>query len=166
MTIQATLCFILDQNRVLLLKKNPGLFGAGKWNAPGGKIQDGETAEHCATREVHEETGLEVKPSRVATIDFYKFNKRHDPDWTAHVFLARGFHGTLKSESREGVLRWFPIDQPPFEEMWEDDRYWYKYAIKGTPFKGEFYFKGDFEKLIDHNIQLLGSKNDSEARKE
>src|SRR5712664_730039 len=50
MTIQATLCFILHDNKVLLLKKNPGLFGAGKWNAPGGKLQPKETAEHCAMR--------------------------------------------------------------------------------------------------------------------
>src|SRR2546427_5275488 len=54
MTIQATLCFIIHNNRVLLLKKNPGLFGAGKWNAPGGKLQPKETAEQCASREVYE----------------------------------------------------------------------------------------------------------------
>ena len=70
MTIQATLCFILHDNKVLLLKKNPGLFGAGKWNAPGGKLQHGETAEHCAKREVYEETGLEVQPRKIGTLIF------------------------------------------------------------------------------------------------
>ena len=154
MTIQATLCFILDKNRVLLLKKNPGLFGGGKWNAPGGKLQPRETAEHCATREVLEETGLRVKPTSVATLAFFKYDKRSDPDWLAHVFRATEFHGTIK-ESREGILRWFPADQPPFDEMWEDDRHWYKHAIEGRAFKGNFYFRGDFEKLLDHKIELL-----------
>ena len=154
MTIHATLCFILDENRVLLLKKNPGLFGGGKWNAPGGKLQPNETAEHCATREVLEETGLNIKPTSVATLAFFKYEKRSDPDWLAHVFRATEFRGTIK-ESREGILRWFPADQPPFDEMWEDDRYWYKHAIEGRAFKGKFYFRGDFERLLDHEIELL-----------
>ena len=155
MTIQATLGFILHNNRVLLLKKNPGLFGAGKWNAPGGKLRPKETAEQCAVREVHEETGLEVRDLRkVGTLVFFKYGKRADPDWIAHLFLTDKFHGTVK-ESKEGVLRWFPIDHPPFDEMWEDDRYWYKYVVEGRSFRGNFYFRGDFEKLVDHEIEIL-----------
>ncbi len=154
MTIQATLCFILHDNRVLLLKKNPDLFGAGKWNAPGGKLQPKETPEQCATREVYEETGLKVQPRRVGTLAFFKYDKREDPDWIAHVFLTSEFHGTIK-ESKEGILRWFPVNHPPFDEMWEDDKYWYRHAVEGRNFRGDFYFKGDFEKLVDHRIELL-----------
>jgi 8-oxo-dGTP diphosphatase len=155
MTIQATLCFILHDNRVLLLKKNPGLFGAGKWNAPGGKLQPKETPERCAAREVYEETGLEVHdPRRVGTLVFFKYDKREDPDWIAHVFLTREFNGTIK-EGKEGILRWFPVNHPPFEEMWEDDKYWYRHAVEGRNFRGDFYFRGDFEKLLDHRIELL-----------
>src|SRR5438128_11620764 len=104
MTIQATLGFILHDNRVLLLKKNPGLFGADKWNAPGGKLQPNETAEHCVIREVHEETGLEVrKPRKIGTLIFFKHDKRFDPDWIAHVFLTNEFHGTIK-EGKEAFF--------------------------------------------------------------
>ena len=138
-----------------MLKKNPGLFGAGKWNAPGGKLQPKETAEHCAKREVYEETGLEAQKLRkIGTLVFFKYNKREDPDWIAHVFLTKLFQGTIK-ESKEGILRWYPIDEPPFEEMWEDDRYWYGHSVEGRSFRGEFYFQGDFEKLVDHKIELL-----------
>ncbi len=155
MTIQATLCFIVHDDKVLLLKKNPGLFGAGKRNAPGGKLQPNEDAEHCAVREVFEETGLRIQnPTRVGMLSFFKYNKLLNPDWMAHLFLTRDFNGTLK-ESKEGVLRWFPVDQPPLEEMWEDDRHWYKHAVQGRAFRGEFYFRGDFEKLVDHEIELL-----------
>ena len=136
------------------MKKNPGLFGGGKWNAPGGKLQPNETADHCATREVLEETGLHVNLTRVATLAFFKYDKRLDADWLAQVFRATEFHGTIK-ESREGILRWFPSDHPPFDEMWEDDRYWYRHAIEGRRFRGNFYFRGDFEKLLDHEIELL-----------
>ena|SRR5437899_3402190 len=138
MAIQATLCFILHENRVLLLKKNPGLFGAGKWNAAGGKVQPNETAEHCAIREVYEETGLEVrKPRKIGTLVFFKHDEHQDPDWIAHVFLTNEFQGTVK-ESKEGILRWYPIDQPPFDDMWEDDRSGTDMRSKGEAFGGIF----------------------------
>jgi 8-oxo-dGTP diphosphatase len=155
MTIHATLCFITHDDKVLLLKKNPGLFGAGKWNAPGGKLQPGETPDNCAVREVREETGLEIEQLRkIGTLVFFKYGRRENPDWIAHVFLTNKFHGTIR-EGEEGVLRWFPINGPPFDEMWEDDRYWYNHAIEGKRFRGDFYFRGDFEKLVDHRIELL-----------
>lgn len=113
-----------------------------------------ETPERCAVREVREETGLEVQPRKIATLSFFKYEKREEPDWIGHVFLTHEFKGVIR-EGKEGVLRWFPINKPPFDEMWEDDRYWYKHVVEGRPFKGEFYFKGDFEKLLDHKIELL-----------
>jgi 8-oxo-dGTP diphosphatase len=155
MTIHATLCFILHDNKVLLLKKNPGLFCAGKWNAPGGKLRPEETDEHCAVREVFEETGLEVQRLRkIGTLVFFKYDKREDPDWIAHVFLTNRFHGTIK-EGKEGILRRYPIDQPPLDEIWEDDVFWYGHAVEGKRFRGDFYFRGDFEKLAEHKIKLL-----------
>ncbi len=33
----------------------------GKWGPPKGKIENGETALHCAIRETYEETGLSIK---------------------------------------------------------------------------------------------------------
>ena len=152
MTIRATLCFIVKDNNVLLLKKSQGLFGQGKWNAPGGKILQGEEAEQCAIREVFEETRLTVRDlEKVGVVHFYKYDKREDPDWNVDVFLARASEGTPKA-GREGVIRWFDVDALPFEEMWEDDRYWSRQALEGKRFEGWFYYSGDFEKLVDYRV--------------
>ena len=155
MTIRAVLCFITRDRNVLLLKKSEGLFGQGKWNAPGGKILPGETPEHCAVREVLEETRLVIhEPEQVGIVHFYKYDKRETADWKVDVFLSRSHEGAPVS-GREGVLKWFPIDALPFEEMWEDDRYWHKLALAGNRFAGWFYYSGDFEKLVDHRIEKV-----------
>jgi len=57
-------------------------------------------------------------------------------------------------DGREGRLKWFNVDALPFDEMWEDDQYWCRLALEGTRLEGWFYFSGDFEKLIDHRIEV------------
>jgi len=44
------------------------------------------------------------------------------------------------------------VNSLPFEEMWEDDRYWSQLALEGKRFEGWFYYSGDFEKLVDCKI--------------
>ena len=159
MTIQGTVCFILKDNEVLLLKKSKGLFGQGKWNAPGGKILTNEEPKSCAMREVFEETGLVVENiEQVGLLYFYKNGQREIPDWTVHAFLAHQFIG-VPIHGREGQLKWFNIDALPFDEMWEDDQYWCRLALEGTRLEGRFYFSGDFEKLIDHRLQVKSPQN-------
>jgi 8-oxo-dGTP diphosphatase len=154
LTIQATLCLIVKDKKILLLKKSKGLLGQGKWNAPGGKMLPNEEPNACAVREVFEETRLTVKnPEEVGLLYFYNNSQRLSPIWTVHVFLAREFYG-VPIDGREGRLKWFSIDALPFDEMWDDDQYWYRLALEGIRLEGWFYFSGDFEKLIDHRIEV------------
>ena len=51
MVIEATICHII-RGRKLLLKKATRGISVGKWNAPGGKLEPGETPEQCARREI------------------------------------------------------------------------------------------------------------------
>ncbi len=72
MTTFATLCHVKKDNKILLQKKSKGLFGGGKYNAPGGKLKDNESPEKCAIREVFEETGLRVnKLEKIGELIFY-----------------------------------------------------------------------------------------------
>ena len=152
--IRATLCLILKGNKILLLKKSKGLLGQGKWNAPGGKILPDEEPMACAIREVFEETQLIVKTTEeVGVLYFYDNSQRVNPIWTVQTFLTRRFDG-VPIDGREGRLKWFSVDALPFDEMWEDDQYWYRLAIGGTRFRGWFYYSGDFEKLIDHKVEV------------
>ncbi len=52
-TIIAAGGLVTNDNNELLM-----IFRRGKWDLPKGKLDDGETIEACALREVEEETGL------------------------------------------------------------------------------------------------------------
>src|SRR5205814_3215392 len=54
---RATLLFVIRTGEVLLIRKKRGL-GAGKINAPGGRLEAGESPAQGAVREVQEEVGV------------------------------------------------------------------------------------------------------------
>jgi 8-oxo-dGTP pyrophosphatase MutT (NUDIX family) len=52
--------------RVLIAKRVARGLNPGQWALPGGKVDPGEEPVAAALRELHEETGLDVPPDRVA----------------------------------------------------------------------------------------------------
>ncbi|WP_067695149.1 NUDIX domain-containing protein [Nocardia jejuensis] len=54
-------CRIERDGAVLLVRRAPGVFLAGRWELPGGGIEPGERPEQAAVREVAEETGLSIE---------------------------------------------------------------------------------------------------------
>lgn len=55
-----------DGHCLLLRRSSQSKGNAGKWDLPGGKVDDGETFDAALLREVREETGLEIRLDRVA----------------------------------------------------------------------------------------------------
>lgn len=158
MTTQATLCYIFSSQGVLLQKKARGLFGEGRWNAPGGKVAAGETPERAAIREVHEETSLELGGiEKVGTLRFFLGSTL---DQLVHVFTAHDFIGEPK-DGREGVLKWFALNRLPYDEMWEDDRYWVPVLLRHRPFEGSFVFEQSYSRLVAFEMVY---RNSVEAR--
>lgn len=53
------------QGRFLLTSRPPGKVFEGYWEFPGGKLEPGETVEQALRRELQEEIGVTIGPTRV-----------------------------------------------------------------------------------------------------
>ena len=141
---RATLVFVVTDRRVLLIEKKRGL-GAGKVNAPGGRIEPGETPAQCAVREAQEELG--ITPTDVALAGELQFQFVGDNTLAGHsihgyVFTASGYRGH-PVETDEAVPLWCDLDAIPYHRMWADDAYWVPLMLSGQRFVGRFVFDGD-----------------------
>ncbi|MBM7582557.1 8-oxo-dGTP diphosphatase [Caldicoprobacter guelmensis] len=52
---------IMQDDKVLIAQRAEGQKLAGKWEFPGGKIEEGETPEECLKREIKEELNLDIE---------------------------------------------------------------------------------------------------------
>lgn len=132
-----TLCIVQQGNNVLLGMKKRG-FGAGRWNGFGGKLKEGETLESAASREVKEESGVEIlQMQKVGILDF-EFSGNPEI-LEVHVFRIGEFSGQ-PVETEEMKPHWFHTNEIPFKDMWPDDIYWMPLFLSGKKFKGKFLF--------------------------
>ncbi|QEN07486.1 8-oxo-dGTP diphosphatase [Oceanispirochaeta crateris] len=148
---KAVITYILDGENVLLIHKKTGL-GAGMVNAPGGHIEEGETAVEAAIRETKEEVGLDTE-NLIFSGDLY-FHFLDGLKLRGTVYLCRDFKGSL-IETDEASPFWCAIKDIPWENMWEDDRHWLPQALKNERFTGYFIF--DKEKMVDKSLVFHAS---------
>ncbi len=144
----AVLCFLRGNGRILLMRKKRGL-GAGKINAPGGKVEPGETMREAAVRETAEEVGLTPRDPdhrgtlRFAFADGYRLE--------VHLFIARRWSGRL-TETDEADPFWVSEHEIPFDEMWEDDRWWLPHVLEGRSVEALMSFDGD--RMVEWDIHF------------
>jgi mutator protein MutT len=86
MPIPAVEAIIINSKNDLLLLKRNNAPAKGEWWFPGGRIRKGETFFQTLSREVKEETGLEVKVLGFIGVYERIFPERHD---IPIVFLCR-----------------------------------------------------------------------------
>ncbi|MDD3603595.1 MAG: 8-oxo-dGTP diphosphatase [Kiritimatiellae bacterium] len=143
---RATLLFVIRDGQALLIDKKKGL-GAGKVNAPGGRVEKGETAQEAAIREVEEE--LCVTPLNVSPRGRLNFQFTDGYSLQGHVFWATDCRGEPQ-ETCEAVPRWTPLDDIPYDKMWADDLHWIPLMLEGKHFEGHFIF--DDDTMLDHAL--------------
>ncbi len=147
-TDRSVLVFIVRGGDVLLIRKKRGL-GAGKINAPGGRIEAGETELEAALRETREEVG--VTPTGLARGGELSFQFVDGYALHCVPYLATGLVGE-PIETDEASPLWASLSALPFPEMWADDALWLPHLLARRPFVGRFVFDGDV--MRDHRLAV------------
>jgi 8-oxo-dGTP diphosphatase len=142
----ASLVFVLRGDEVLLIRKKRGL-GAGKIDAPGGRLEPGESPAACAVREVQEEVG--VTPLGACQRGELSFQFVDGYALHLFVFVADGCEGE-PYETPEAAPRWVPRVNIPIAEMWADVAIWLPRILAGESVRARFVFDGD--SMLGHEL--------------
>jgi len=148
----ATLCIPITDTEVLLGRKKVR-WGAGKWNGFGGKIDEGETPEEAAVRELEEESGLEAKKENLKKVAVLKFYFNDKPVFLMHTYVVRNWSGE-PIETDEMIPQWHLISAVPYNEMWKADSIWLEKVLGGEKVAAHIHFKiegtpGEEEETFD-----------------
>jgi 8-oxo-dGTP diphosphatase len=99
-------------NEVLLVQRGSAPY-EGFWSLPGGAVEWGETLEEAATREVHEECGIDIQIKQLNTA--MSRIVRDDAGIQYHYvivnFIASCAQETIHAGSDAKDARWVPVNQ-------------------------------------------------------
>lgn len=141
----ATICYVKDGNKTLMLYRNKkeNDYHEGKWNGLGGKLEPRESPEDCAIREVYEESGIIVKKLELkGFITFPLFDGKDD--WYVWVYFITEWEGSLQ-DSPEGELKWIDDDKITSLNLWDGDKIFIDWIYSGKTFSAKFnYTDGKF----------------------
>lgn len=119
-----------DAGRVLLVRRGPEQFGAGRWCFPCGFVEWGEDVADAARREALEEAGVEVALGEVVQVT----TNLHEP---SRPTVGVWFAATLVDATSEPVagsdavgVAWFDPAAPP-ELAFPTDRTLFERLVRG-----------------------------------
>ena len=94
------------------------------WSLPKGHLEDGETLEQAAVREVAEETGIHGSIiGSLGIIDFWFVVEGRRVHKTVHHFLMRAIGGELSDDDVEVTeVAWFPLPDISEQLAYSDER--------------------------------------------
>ena len=136
-----TLILLKKGNYIALAKKLRG-FGADLYNGYGGKLEEGESIEEAAIRELQEECDVhaEIKNlQKVGVINFY-FIQKPEHDQQVHWFILKDFDGEPKGTEEMSEPNWYTKESLPVEEMWDADRVLVPKILSGDTIEGDVFF--------------------------
>ena len=68
-----TAALVRHADRILITRRPEGKAHGGKWEFPGGKLEDDESPQDCLKRELHEELALQVEVGDIFTVVYHRY---------------------------------------------------------------------------------------------
>ena len=138
---------LIEEQGQVLLGRRSGSYGAGKWGLPMGYIEFEEDFLTAATREVKEETGLNIETrSIISVVSNFLSPGVHT---LAIVLLACVVDGEARAGDDLDAVEWFPLEGPLPEIAFEADQHiierYAKTRLEGAPVDPDFAFTNRVE---------------------
>ncbi len=134
--VGATAVIFDTAGRILLIRRSDN----GMWALPGGWADVGESASETAAREAFEETGLQVKPTRLLGVyDSRKSGSRNPHHIYLIVFLCEIIGGALTTSNETTAFGYFaeadlPTDLHPGSQPRLRDAFRWQHGEDEGPF--------------------------------
>lgn len=148
---KAVRCYLIDNNKVIIIKYKKGNKKEDYYDIPGGKIENGELPEQTAIREMKEETGIEIKNPK------YKGNiivEYPDRIYDFDIFITNNYKGEPQ-EFEENTSEWIDIKTLlQKEKILSNLMILNKFFIKGL-INDEYNFKLKIEEDEEENISNI-----------
>lgn len=109
---------IIDKNKVLIAQRAKRDEFYGKWEFPGGKMEEGETERECLKRELHEEFGIDAEIGDYFCSSF--FEHKNSP-YEMRVFFVNSFKGTMSLFDHQAI-KWIEVSELPNYDMPDPDK--------------------------------------------
>jgi len=103
----------------ILLGRRAGPPDEGKWDLPGGFLEEGEHPRDAVVRELREETGLEIEPLELVAVEVDVYGEGDDAPATLNLYwTARVLSGRPEPADDVSELGWFsPAELPPDDDL-------------------------------------------------
>lgn len=144
--IKAVIVYLFDKNWNILLGKGKRWPNKGRRNWYGWKFDEGEDEYQCALRELKEESWIVLQKKDLQII--WILNHIFDEDgknWLTYIFMWR--YDWEAQETDEMTPKWFTQEEIPFDNMRDDDKYWYSDMLENRYFEYEIHYDKD-EKVV------------------
>ncbi|MFI6472196.1 MULTISPECIES: (deoxy)nucleoside triphosphate pyrophosphohydrolase [unclassified Streptomyces] len=108
---------VYDRGRLLAARRSAPPELAGRWELPGGKVEQGESPQQALVRELREELGIETEPlERIAGEWPLK------PGLVLHAWTARLLDGEPRPLQDHDELRWLAPEEADAVDWLPQDR--------------------------------------------
>jgi|APHM01.1.fsa_nt_gi ADP-ribose pyrophosphatase len=113
---EVVVCAAFRDGEFLLMKRAPHKSSSGKWEFPGGRVEENEDVETAAVRELEEETGFEAEPAQRG--ESY-LTEAELGAWRCHPFVFR-VEGDVETSDEHVDYNWVePDDVNQFDTIGE-----------------------------------------------
>lgn len=109
---------IMRNSKILIAQRAKKDANYGKWEFPGGKLEENETEQECLARELHEELGIHAQIGDYFCSSFFEHK---DSAYEMRTYFVSSFVGEIQLHEHQDV-QWISIKDLPLYDMPDPDK--------------------------------------------